>query len=337
MAHLQTGTPESSGGLLHSNEDTRGASGLRRWRNDSAHLEESRRSALLQQQLVYAPDYDPSIMFTENERASRQIPQTATTADALRSSPQPMQTVAEEGYTEDLETQAIKDQIRYTTKQSIHSAGTALHYAEDAEASGRRTLRALGEQSERVSAVELSLAITANNSRIAHEETETLKTLNRSMFAIHVVNPFSSRRRLMEREQAIRTNFRQQRDVQDATRRQQYDARARAAEALSSDGRRRQATDTERRYREQMLRNRAELAERSRFLFEPDTEDFHNELVLDERLDSIAAATARLNAIAKAMSAEVEQQNCRLARIDRDTRDIEVDVHLNTARLARIR
>ncbi|ODQ76306.1 hypothetical protein LIPSTDRAFT_42524, partial [Lipomyces starkeyi NRRL Y-11557] len=229
---------------------------------------------------------------------------------------------------EDLEVNALKEQIRHTNKQSLTSADNALRYAEEAEASGLRTLQALGEQGDQLGSAENSIAVTENQTKLAEDYASELKSLNRSMFAVHVSNPFNSRRRLMEQEDKIRNTFRAQQIDKETNRRRQYESQQR---------RRRQLTATEMRYREQMARQKADLAQASRFQFEPDDEDFEVERDIDATLDDVSAAANRLNSMAKSINTELESQNHRVGKLNQKTQEVEIGVHLNTSRLARIR
>ncbi|KAK9351394.1 hypothetical protein V1523DRAFT_416956 [Lipomyces doorenjongii] len=286
-------------------------------------------------------DYDPSIMETEAEREARHASeQILRQGQEYLYSEQSVygQIQEQQQEEEDLEVNALKEQIRHTNKQSLTSAGNALRYAEEAEAAGLRTLQALGEQGDQLGSAENSIAVTENQTKLAEDYASELKSLNRSMFAVHVSNPFNSRRRLMEQEDKIRATFRAQQIDRETNRRRQYDSQQRVASAMGNvpGERRRQLTETERKYREQMNTNKAKLAETSKYLFEPDEEDFENERELESRLDGIGSAATRLNMMAKSISTEVTAQNERVSRLSRRTEDVEVGVHLNTVRLARI-
>ncbi|KAK9484511.1 hypothetical protein V1527DRAFT_427203 [Lipomyces starkeyi] len=276
-------------------------------------------------------DYDPSIMETEAEREARHAGE-----EILRQGQEYLfseqslyvQIQEQEQEEEDLEVNALKEQIRHTNKQSLTSADNALRYAEEAEASGLRTLQALGEQGDQLGSAENSVAVTENQTKLAENYASELKSLNRSMFAVHVSNPFNSRRRLMEQEDKIRNTFRAQQIDKETNRRRQYESQQR---------RRRQLTATEMRYREQMARQKADLAQASRFQFEPDDEDFEVERDIDATLDDVSAAANRLNSMAKSINTELESQNHRVGKLNQKTQEVEIGVHLNTSRLARIR
>ena len=57
--------------------------------------------------------------------------------------------------------------------------------------------------------------MSASQNRIAEEKARELKTLNKSMFAMHVSNPFTSASRRDERDRKIMDTHRQERDQRD--------------------------------------------------------------------------------------------------------------------------
>ncbi|KAK9380506.1 uncharacterized protein V2V93DRAFT_370881 [Kockiozyma suomiensis] len=292
-------------------------------------------------------DYDPSIMETEAERAARygEQPSSGKTENVYAQTSYGSSTVnfdemrEQQEQEEEQEVQAMKAQMKYVKGASLNSAQNARRYAEEAEASGLRTLAMLGEQSDRIANAEASIAVTENQSKLAEDYAKELKSLNRSMFAVHVSNPFNSRRRLQEQERKIRETFSSQQDIREENRRQQYTAQQRIGEAMGNipGQRRRQLTETEMRYREQMQRQKADLAQASRFQFEPDEEDFELERDIDATLDDVSAAANRLNSMAKSLHSELDSQIPRVDRLNKKTQDVEISVHLNTSRLARIR
>ncbi|KAK9451006.1 uncharacterized protein V1518DRAFT_412308 [Limtongia smithiae] len=284
-------------------------------------------------------NYDPSIMETEEERQLRYAPQEQITRNGKQQQTTYGGLHDQSQIDEDQDVQAMKDQIKYVKKESLSAAQNARRYAELAEASGLRTLGMLGEQGDRLSAAESAIAVTENQTHLAEDYARELKTLNRSMFAVHVANPFNSRRRMQEQEQKIRDNFQQQQEQRADDRRVHYNAQQRIAQAMGNapGERRRQLSATEAKYREQMAKQRADLAQASRYQFEPDEEDFEVERDIDTALDDINNATGRLNLMAKSIGNEIDSQNKRIDKLNKKTQEVEIGVHLNTSRLARIR
>lgn len=284
-------------------------------------------------------DYDPSIMETEQEREQRHAQAHSTSStipeDRVMSSEQIYDLQSQDN--EEAEIQAMKQQIKFTNKKTVDSADTALRYAEEAEASGMHTLQMLGEASDQIGNSESSVAIAANKTKLAEDYTNELRDLNRNFLAVHISNPFNSRKKIAERDLQLRNDFQQQQKQREEVRARQYGSQQHIAGAMGNapGERRRQLTDSELKYRQQMLENKVKLAEKSKYMFEPDTEDFDDEHNIEERLEHISTASSRLNSMAKAISSEVEDQNSRLKKLGKKTEDTELGVYLNTTRLAR--
>ncbi|KAK9380507.1 uncharacterized protein V2V93DRAFT_370882 [Kockiozyma suomiensis] len=272
--------------------------------------------------------------------AHRSIPTLSTTIltipeDRVMSSEQIYDLQSQDN--EEAEIQAMKQQIKFTNKKTVDSADTALRYAEEAEASGMHTLQMLGEASDQIGNSESSVAIAANKTKLAEDYTNELRDLNRNFLAVHISNPFNSRKKIAERDLQLRNDFQQQQKQREEVRARQYGSQQHIAGAMGNapGERRRQLTDSELKYRQQMLENKVKLAEKSKYMFEPDTEDFDDEHNIEERLEHISTASSRLNSMAKAISSEVEDQNSRLKKLGKKTEDTELGVYLNTTRLAR--
>jgi hypothetical protein len=92
-------------------------------------------------------------------------------------------------------------------------------------------LERLGAQGERIHNTERNLDLASNQNRLAAEKAREIKTLNRSMFAVHVANPFTSGKRVKEREDEVLRLAKEDRERRDATRAAAWSTQARAAEA----------------------------------------------------------------------------------------------------------
>lgn len=106
---------------------------------------------------------------------------------------------------EDEEVDTIKKQIRFTKQSSAASTRNTLKMARDAEVAGLNTLGMLGSQSEKLGNVETNLTLMKIHNREADDKVSELKKLNRSIFAVHVSNPFTSKRRARDYEQRVKT------------------------------------------------------------------------------------------------------------------------------------
>lgn len=166
------------------------------------------------------------------------------------------QLTAEEQEEEDIT--ATKQEIRFIKQKDVSSTRNALRMAAQAEETGRQTLERLGAQGESIHNTERNLDLASNQNRLAAEKARELKTLNRSMFAVHVNNPFTSGKRIAQREQKVLDDARRDRDERDATRAAAWGTAARQQEVgrgLRNAG----GVQT---------RTGANLAERSKYQFE---------------------------------------------------------------------
>jgi hypothetical protein len=178
---------------------------------------------------------------------------------------------------EELEEQdvaAAKSEIRFIKQQDVASTRNARRIAEQAEQTGRETLARLGQQGERIHNTERNLDMASNQNRLASEKASELKTLNRSMFAVHVNNPFTARSR-EEAANAIALEKHQAERVQrDAT----------AAEAYTSQARQQQMQRDVNGNLVRKAPNQKSLAERGKYQFEADSEDEEMENEIDDNL-----------------------------------------------------
>lgn len=120
---------------------------------------------------------------------------------------------------------------------------------------------------------------------------------------MHVSNPFTATKRRNQRDEAIMETHRRERDERDATRAAAYQS-----------GQRQQQYQRE-------LRGgggaggKGNLAERSKYQFEADSEDDEMENEIDSNLDALHGAAGRLKGLAGAMGKEVDEQNNHISRI----------------------
>jgi hypothetical protein len=171
----------------------------------------------------------------------------------------------------------------------------------------RSTLARLGAQGERLSNTEKNLDLAANQNKIAEEKSRELKTLNRSMFAVHVANPFNSSKRQAKRDQDVLDRHRQEREIREETRANGYSANRRMEESF-------QALDNS--ARAPLGMGRSSAAERSKFKFEDDdSEDERMENQIDDGLDTLAPLVNELKKGAYMMGDEVDSQNKYIDRI----------------------
>ena len=145
------------------------------------------------------------------------------------------------------------------------------------------------------------------------------------MWAMHVGNPFTKTKRENEREEAILDAHQSERATREATR----------AAAYQSSVRR---EDQQRGLRDAPggIQKKSNLAERSKYQFEADSEDEAMEEEIDQNLDALGGAAKRLNQLGRAMGEEVDSQNKHIGNIMGKADRVDDQIALNRGRLDRI-
>lgn len=174
---------------------------------------------------------------------------------------------------EDQDVNAAKQEIRFIKQQDVASTRNARRIAEQAEETGRETLARLGAQGERIHNTERNLDMASNQNRLAEEKARELKTLNRSMFAVHVANPFTANKREQAANAIALEKHQREREQRDATQ----------AAAYSSQARQQQQ---QRDVNGNVVRksNQKSLADRAKYQFEADSDDDEMENEIDDNL-----------------------------------------------------
>lgn len=186
--------------------------------------------------------------------------------------PQPdRELTAEEQQEEDVN--ATKQEIRFIKQQDVASTRNARRIAEQSEQIGRDTLQRLGAQGERIHNTERNLDLASSQNVLAEEKARELKTLNRSMFAVHVANPFTTNKREEAAATLALEKNQRERDVRDATQQAAYSSQQRQEKQ-------------QRDLNGNLIRkpNAKDLADRAKYQFEADSEDEEIENELDDNL-----------------------------------------------------
>ncbi|KAL5048752.1 hypothetical protein BDW71DRAFT_177415 [Aspergillus fruticulosus] len=229
---------------------------------------------------------------------------------------------------EEQEIQTIKQDIRFMKQGDVASTRNALRIAAQAEETSRETLARLGAQGEMIHNTEKNLDVASVEGRIADEKARELKTLNKSMFAVHVSNPFTSAQRKRDRDQRVMDNHRQVRDAQAGTRSEAFKTTQRMEQTFR---------EIEREDRKTNKPYKSSVTERAKYQFEADSEDEAMEDEIEQNLNLIGGAAGRLNLLAKATGRELDEQNRHLERIMGKSENVDDQLAMNRARLDRIR
>lgn len=235
---------------------------------------------------------------------------------------------AEEQEEEDI--QATKQQIRFMKQEDVSSTRNALRIAQQAEETGRATLARLGAQGERIHNTEKNLDLAANHNRIAEEKAKELKTLNKSMFAVHVSNPFTASSRRAARDDDILNQHRKEREERDATRHSAFSSQQRLEGAF------RELEPGDAGYRPKQP-TKTSLAERAKYQFEADSEDEEMENEIDTNLDALGGAAGRLNLLARVTGEEVDRQNAIIDRVTQKSDRVDDQIAMSEYLLYKLR
>ncbi|CCE65311.1 hypothetical protein TPHA_0K01780 [Tetrapisispora phaffii CBS 4417] len=225
----------------------------------------------------------------------------------------------------------LKQEIKFTKQASVASTRNTLKMAHEAEMAGMNTLGMLGHQSERLNNIENNLNLMKVQNKTADDRVSELKNINRSIFAIHAKNPFTSKRRQMEKEERLRARKIEENLINERTNQTMYNSSQRIEstfnglyEAPVSETRERYARDA--------------ILERSKkYQFENDEEDDAMEVEIDKNLDRVQQVSGRLKKLAVAVGDELDSQKDRINNIEDNAEDLDIKIHMNTIRLANVR
>ena len=172
------------------------------------------------------------------------------------------QLTAEEEEEEDVT--ATKQQMRFIKQEDVSSTRNALRLAAQAEEQGMNTLARIGAQGERIHNTEKNLDLTANHNRSAEDKARELKTLNRSMFAVHVSNPFTANSRRERRDQDVLEKHGLERAARESSRREGFETDQRMQKTFK---------ELSKEAPNNAAAKKSSLAERAKYQFEADSED----------------------------------------------------------------
>ncbi|TKA83828.1 hypothetical protein B0A55_00153 [Friedmanniomyces simplex] len=229
---------------------------------------------------------------------------------------------------EDQEVEATKGEIRDIKRSDVATTRNAMRIAEQIEQTGRDTLARLGRQGDMLHNAEGHLDRAKFENLKAEEKAKELKTLNRSMFAVHVGNPFTKEKRLEKDIQRELEKRQHERETMQTTREAAYGSEQRKQQA---------AKDLRGNVLQSAGAPKRSLADRSKFQFEADSDDDQMEDEIEDNLDGLHNAAKTINKIGRAMGEELTSQNAHLDRISGKTDKVDDQIAMNRARLDRIK
>ena len=226
---------------------------------------------------------------------------------------------------EEQQAQDLRDtsnQIRQVREETVNTTLRSLQLIDQSEETARGTLARLGAQHERLHNTEMNLDRAAIHNRVAEERTKELKTLNRSMFAVHVSNPFTSKQRAAQRDQDVMDKHRQDREIRENTRKDAFNTNQRMEETFRGANKASWGDDDG--------DDEGALAKAtSKFTFVDDddedgekaAEDMRKEKEIMENEKAMLRGVKKLNYLARAIGDEVDSQNQLIDRISTKVRE----------------
>lgn len=204
---------------------------------------------------------------------------------------------------EEADYQAILAEKRQVQQESVSSVQRSVQMARQANEVGRATLARLGAQGERLHNTEKNLDLAANQNKIAQDRAAELKTLNGSMFAVHVGNPFTSKQRQAKADEEILARHRSEREQREATRRDGYAATQRMEQNMRQLG--------------VGGAGRQQGRKKDYGKFNLDDEEGADELEdqIDDGLTELEGQVKMMNMVGRAIGQEVDAQNKQIDRI----------------------
>ncbi|PHH63684.1 hypothetical protein CDD81_5556 [Ophiocordyceps australis] len=222
--------------------------------------------------------------------------------------------------------EAILSEKRQVQKESASSVSRSVQMARQANEVGQATLARLGAQGERLHNTEKNLDLASNQNKVAQDRAAELKTLNRSMFAVHVNNPFTSKQRQQRADEEVMNRHRNERELREATRREGFAATQRMESTFR---------DISGSSRQQVGQTR----KKDYGKFNLDDEEGADELEdqIDDGLNELEGQVSMMNMVGRAIGKEVDAQNKQIDRIMTKSDAVDDATRMNRERLARIK
>ncbi|KAI1734518.1 hypothetical protein F4680DRAFT_470900 [Xylaria scruposa] len=231
------------------------------------------------------------------------------------------------------EYRSLKDQIHSTTQASLATNQNSLRYMNQALDTGLATYARLGAQNERLHHTDQLLDTATESHRHAEAQTKKLKSLNRSMFAVHVKNPFTEKRRTAEEEAKIVQQNQSDREIREATRRDKFAQHSRMERNFAGFDNPDMANSS----------TAANRSDRNKYMLEDDSDEESKAQLeaandqIERDLEQMSIGVARLKAVGKAMGDELDHGNKLIDRIGAKTDPLDDQIRVTNARMNRIR
>jgi hypothetical protein len=212
----------------------------------------------------------------------------------------------------------------------------------EAEETGKNTLLKLGTQSEQLGMTERHLQNSKGFVRRADDNTNDIKTLNRSIFIPAIT--FDKSKKRMEQDAKMNRRYEEEQAEREATQNNMQatqDRISNATRGFNRDGPPPDEDDEEGlsgggRFRstQQMAARKAQWAKYQSK--DDDEEDDAAEDEIANGLDEMSLGIARIKALAVAQGGVVKQQNEQLRRLHKNVEDVDQRLNSTTEKMRRI-
>ncbi|CAI4216622.1 unnamed protein product [Parascedosporium putredinis] len=185
-----------------------------------------------------------------------------------------------------------------------------------------------GSQGERLQNAERNMDLADNYNAVGLDKTKELQTVNRSMFSVHVANPFTAKKRAAARDQEVMDRHRSEKDQREATRRAHYEESQAVEQSFRGMDLNQQPAPSYAR----------PTRENNKFIFaEEDSDEERKEDAINNNLDEMFHLTTTLKSLATQTGSVLDQQNRVIDRIGAKTDRVDDGVKRNRNELDKIR
>ncbi|OTB07614.1 hypothetical protein M426DRAFT_317918 [Hypoxylon sp. CI-4A] len=227
----------------------------------------------------------------------------------------------------------LKTEIHETTQASVQSTQNSLRALNQIAEVGQGSLARLGAQNERLHNANQNLDISIEHQREGRAGTKKLESLNRSMFAVHMKNPFTKKSRATELQESIENQSAADRAIREGTRKDKYRQNARMEATFAELNR----GDTPSAF------SKPNRNDRNKYTLEDDSDeegaraldDANDEL--ENNLVGMSRGVHQANIIAKAIGQEIDHSNRLIDDIGAKADPLSDRVKADTRRMGNIR
>ena len=204
------------------------------------------------------------------------------------------------------EVQKTMAETREVRDQSYQSTNRTLQQMYETVDVGRETLGRLGMQGESLRNAEKNMDMSENYNVSGYDKAKELQSVNRSMFAMHVSNPFTAKKRAQARDQEVMDRHRAEKGEREATRSAHYSEARMTENKLGGAGMRGLSESSYQRVPK----------DKNKFMFEDeDSEEEEKEAGINRNLDEMYRVGGMLKNMAVDTGEIVESQNRTIDRI----------------------